>query len=255
VPFLALGLALLPTLPWLRHPYLRWALGMALAVPFAVNLDPDVLVDGAYFDDGLLAVAALAAIALPTLVLVRREPAVAMRATYAGSAALIAVAVVWPQAEDYLETRYATVWQGLSLNRSFTWAKETSDARIALAGTTSGFYQYGYYGNDVSNEVVYVGEHRPHGAIVPYRTCAGWRRALNEGDFDYVVTTPTLNAAAIGSPGFSPERSWTAPGRSSTAILEDGPVTVFELNGRLPTTACAALRPAFRGLPPLLRAQ
>ena len=69
----------------------------------------------------------------------------------------------------------------------------SSDARIGLAGTTAGFAGYGFYGTDLSNEVVYLGEEGPHGAFNAIPTCQAFRAAVNDADLDYLVTSPFLN--------------------------------------------------------------
>ena len=82
------------------------------------------------------------------------------------------------------------------------------DARIGLAGTTAGFLQYGFYGTDLSNRVIYLGEKGPHGAYNAIPTCAAFRTAVNAADLDYLVTTPFLNFIHTGTPIPSPEASW-----------------------------------------------
>ena len=82
------------------------------------------------------------------------------------------------------------------------------DARIGLAGTTAGFAQYGFYGTDLSNRVVYLGEEGPHGAFNAIPTCAAFRAAVNAADLDYLVTAPFLNFLHPGDPIPSPEARW-----------------------------------------------
>ena len=53
----------------------------------------------------------------------------------------------------------------MHLDSAYRWARDTEDARIGLAGTTAGFLQYGFFGTDLSNRVVYLGEKGPHGAF------------------------------------------------------------------------------------------
>ena len=82
---------------------------------------------------------------------------------------------------------------GYDLDSAYRWAQDVRDARIGLAGTTAGFLGYGFYGADLSNRVVYLGEEGPHGAFNAIPTCAAFRAAVNDADLDYLVTSPFLN--------------------------------------------------------------
>ena len=68
--------------------------------------------------------------------------------------------------------------------------EEPTDARIAVVGGRPGFKQYVFYGDDLSNHVQYVADHRSHGGFFPIETCEAWREALNDGGYDYVVIGP-----------------------------------------------------------------
>ena len=96
----------------------------------------------------------------------------------------------------------------MHLDSAYRWARDTEDARIGLAGTTAGFLQYGFYGTDLSNRVVYLGEKGPHGAFNAIPTCRGFRAAVNAADLDYLVTAPFLNFIHPGTPVPSPEAGW-----------------------------------------------
>ena len=85
---------------------------------------------------------------------------------------------------------------------------DVEDARIGLAGTTAGFPGYGFYGTDLSNRVVYLGEEGPHGAFNAIPTCAAFRAAVNDADLDYLVTSPFLNFIHPSDPVASPEARW-----------------------------------------------
>ena len=65
---------------------------------------------------------------------------------------------------------------GMDLDSAYRWARGVDDARIGLAGTTAGFLGYGFYGTDLSNRVVYLGEEGPHGAFNAIPTCAALPR-------------------------------------------------------------------------------
>ena len=71
----------------------------------------------------------------------------------------------------------------------YAWARQAEDQRIALVGDNR---QYPLTGRDLSNQVRYLARNRDGLDIAPIRSCAEWRRALNRGDFDYVVLAPSL---------------------------------------------------------------
>ena len=96
----------------------------------------------------------------------------------------------------------------MDLDSAYRWARDVEDARIGLAGTTAGFPGYGFYGTDLSNRVVYLGERGPHGAFNAIPTCADFRAAVNDADLDYLVTAPFLNFIDPDDPVPSPEARW-----------------------------------------------
>ena len=110
--------------------------------------------------------------------------------------------------------RYANALEGFHLNRAIAWAKPVSGARIATAGRGGVFLQYGFYGDDLSNEVQWLGQPGPKGAWLPIETCEELREAVNEGDYEYAVTTydrrfpdaDQTSREASGSGGTPPPR-------------------------------------------------
>ena len=125
----------------------------------------------------------------------------------------------------------------------------SSDARIGLAGTTAGFLQYGFYGTDLSNRVVYLGEKGPHGAFNAIPTCRAFRAAVNAADLDYLVTSPFLNFIHPGNPIPSPEAGWLRGEPAVTPIDRSGPVTVWRVRGQLDPAACGPANAPLRRIP------
>jgi hypothetical protein len=154
--------------------------------------------------------------------------------------ALLVIAIGYPLQRHYLDDRFASGSEvpGLSLDSAYVWAGDKSDTRIGLAGTTAGFLQYGLYGTDLSNHVIYLGEKGPHGAYNAIPTCAAFRTAVNTADLDYLVTTPFLNFIHTGNPISSPEAIWLHGSRAAVPIKRDGPVTVWRIDGKLDPSAC-----------------
>jgi hypothetical protein len=158
--------------------------------------------------------------------------------------ALLVVAIGYPLQRHYLEHRFLNDGPpeeripGAHLDSAYRWARDTGDARIGLAGTTAGFLQYGFYGTDLSNRVVYLGEQAPHGAYNAIPTCARFRAAVNAADLDYLVTTPFLNFIDPNAPIPSPEAKWLHGDPAVKPINQSGPVTVWKLNAKLNPAAC-----------------
>jgi hypothetical protein len=145
---------------------------------------------------------------------------------------LLVAAIGYPVQRHYLENRYADPsFTTPGLNAAFKWAQGITDARIATTSTR----QYPLYGRDLSNEVDYVGEEQPHGGFTAPTTCPTWRHLLNEGHYDYVVTS--RDRIEPGKPTYPATVSWTqAPG--ATVILRKPPTIVFRLRTPLDPSAC-----------------
>ncbi|MFP5388841.1 MAG: hypothetical protein ACLGG5_06025, partial [Thermoleophilia bacterium] len=124
--------------------------------------------------------------------------------TLAAVFVLAAVVLGYPLQRHYLEHRYADPsFTTPGLNAAFAWAQDITDARIATTSTR----QYPLYGRDLSNEVTYVGTEQPHGGFTAPKTCPEWRRLLNAGNYDYVVTS--RDRIEPGKPTYPPTSRWT----------------------------------------------
>ena len=144
----------------------------------------------------------------------------------------------------------------MDLDDAYRWARGVRDARIGLAGTTAGFAGYGFYGPDLSNHVVYLGEKGPHGAFNAIPTCAGFRAAVNDADLDYLVTSPFLNFIHPGKPIPSPEARWlqrrrrrrtALPRRQGHRLEGHRPAEAHLRRGERPRCARSRTRPAPEG--------
>ena len=145
---------------------------------------------------------------------------------------LAAIVVGYPVQRHYLENRYADPsFSTPGLNSAFRWARDVSGARIATTSTR----QYPLFGTDLSNEVRYVGEDRPHGGYVAPAGCRAWRRLLNEGEYDYVVAS--RDRTEPGRPPYPPTARWTE-GPWATPILAIPPTKVFRITAPLDPSTC-----------------
>ncbi len=163
----------------------------------------------------------------------------------AGIVAVGALGAGWWEQDHYLERRYENLSPQLRLAEAARWGRDLRDARVAVSGVRGVFNQYPFYGTDLSNEVQWLGEEGPDGAYVRISDCATWRRALADGSYTHVVTT--YDPFLPGELTDTKEALWTREDPAAREILRDGPVSVFELEGAPDPEACGdlpALSPA-----------
>jgi hypothetical protein len=201
-PSLILGLALLPTVPQLRN---RLA-SLKVSSPFFADSARNRELSGWFGRPAALGMGLVLAL-------------LAVVAGYAGQ-------------RHYLKHRYADPgFTTPGLNAAFAWAQGITDARIATTSTR----QYPLYGRDLSNEVTYIGTEQPHGGFTAPTTCLEWRRLLNEGNYDFVVTT--RDRIEPGKPPYPPAARWTAaPG--AAVVLRKPPTVIYKLRTPLDPSAC-----------------
>jgi hypothetical protein len=248
IPALLAALVLVPLPRFLDPPKRQWALVVVLAVAYLLTDRPD----HALHEKGRVFALAFAIVfvAVPALIwLARRDGA--PRVAVAGALAALVLAAIglgYPVQRHYLNHRFAnagaeTSIPGMDLNDAYRWARGVRDSRIGLAGTTAGFAGYGFYGPDLSNHVVYLGEKGPHGAYNAIPTCARFRAAVNDENLDYLVTSPFLNFLHPGKPVPSPEARWLQGSGGAEPLLREGKVTVWKITGPLRATCGAANEP------------
>lgn len=275
IRYLAPGLALALVLAALPAPLgavrERWwrlgALGLfgALTALNVLHFDP---IDTGRLPESLLL--ALAVVALPVVIVLLAARGVSRTALAAGAAVvLLALALAGRAAQrDYLDARYSAaaadypreeqpaVELGQGLGPAYEWARGIEGARIGLAGTTGALFQYGLWGLDSSNRVRFIGDRQDRGAFDEFAECPEWIAAVNEGDFDFVVTTPDYDQDDPGSATRPVEAAWIGAAANAERLpLAPGPlaslsprgrlVDVFRVGGPLDPAACAGapLRP------------
>jgi hypothetical protein len=255
VPALAMALVLIPLVSWFSRPRLQLALGLLLTFTFFVTGYDDAI----WRESGrLFGVAfALVTVFAPAMLWRWRD-----RFSGGGTRAIVMVSVAavalgllfaaWPLSRHYSDQRYAEFEAEAGLAEPYRWADGIQDARIGLAGTTAGFRQYGFFGNDLSNEVVYIGREAPHGGFDVIRDCAAFRRAVNRADVDYLVTSPFLNFNGDRAPIYSPEADWVAGDPAVERVTPAGEVQVWRLSGPLDPGRCPADAPGPEATPGLV---
>ena len=251
-PAAALGLALLPCLPALRHGERRRGIvTLGLLVLLGFGIGSLVQWHQGHVKGAIAAaIVVLAGFALFGWLRSRGLIGPAGRPGWRlglAAAALVAVVLAgFAEQRHYLEHRYENTSPTLKLADALRWSRDVRDARIAIGGIRGVFNQYPFYGTDLSNHVQWLGEKGPHDAYLRIPDCRRWRRAIDAGGYDYVVTTyDPFNPGRLTD---TKEALWTRRDPATREILHDGPVSIFEVDGRLDPAGC-------QGLPRLSRAE
>lgn len=253
IPALGLSVVLIPLSGWFDRGWRRFALGLLLVGLFVGTSasDPVVSAPGRTFG---LAIALLF-VALPFVFWMNRERLAGMLpvpplAYGLGLALIVFAFFAWPMQKSYFENRYQSFesGQGSGMTDPYRWADSTSDTKIALAGTTAGFKQYGFYGPDLSNDVVYVGRDAARGGFEAIDSCEEFARTVNALDPDYLVTSPYLNFNEYENPVRSPETLWALNDRSLEVVVQpvldaERPVIVWSVPEPMDPRRCRALEP------------
>ena len=243
VPALTLGLCLLPLEPRLTPQRARVPL---LAGGFAALLLTGLFSDsaaswGENFSSipwsifaGAAIVGSIASIAVITGRSGKRAGLIATAVL-----ALAAIGVLWSFTDDYLRNRYSRDFFSFQPNGVAVWAKPTADKRIAVVGSSGAFTQYTLYGDDLSNYVQYLGRKAPGGDFRAITTCADLLEAIDQGNYDYLVTTPTLDLNRPTVLTSAPERVWVLGSNGAREIRQNGLSSVFRITGDLADSGCA----------------
>jgi hypothetical protein len=247
VPGLALGLALLPLEPRITSERFRLPLlvGGLIALFFTSRYsDANVAWDGRFASIPWAVLIGIVLIGAPVGLALLAKRGALLAAGAGAVLTLAAAAVGWARQDDYFAHRYdRKVDFAFHLDDAVRWAKPTSGLRIGVAGTSGAYSQYGFYGDDLDNYVQYVGRHLPEADFRAITSCPEFRRAVNAGSYDYLVTTPTLDLNNPSNVGPAPERGWVIDDPAVREVLHSGPelrgVSIFRIEGQLDPSGCA----------------
>jgi hypothetical protein len=195
---------------------------------------------------------ALTVVALPLLlVFLSRRGLRPVPLAGIGAAALIALAIFGRFAQkDYLDLRYSSAAPdyprteqpatelGQGLGAAYDWARGTHDQKIALSGTMGALFQYGLWGPDSSNDVRYIGNKGPRGSFNEIPECPEWIAALNDGNYDYVVTTPTYHQDDPAADTAPVQSDWISRAVNVQRVVGAGLVDIWKITGPLDPIAC-----------------
>jgi hypothetical protein len=241
-PSVALAFALLPCLPASRGTPARRARALlAVFVLAAFTIGSLVQWHQGHVKGALAAAAVVAAggivIGLASLRGIRwgnLRPS--RRIAAVGLAVIVAVAGGYEVQKRYMQHRYEDAGSVPDLSGAFGWVRGIHDSRIALAGVRGIFTQYAFYGPDLSNQVQWLGHQTAHDGYARIATCDRWYRAVNDGNYRYVVATH--DPYDPGTLTTTPESRWTGADPNASVVLRDGPLHIFEIQGPLDPSNC-----------------
>jgi hypothetical protein len=252
-PGLALALvmaAIAPVLAGRRALAARYLAFVLFAVLAVVSADVVGTIDGDRIP-GTLLLAAAVVLLPPALVLLSRRGVPRLAVAGIAAAALAGLVFVGNAArEDYLDVRYSdaaadyptseqpAIELDQGLGAAYQWARETEDEDIGLVGTTGALFQYGLWGPDSSNSVRYLGQREDRGAFEEIAACPEFLAAVNERDFDYVVTTPDYDQDDPTAAVLPIQRAWLAAAPNAERVAGENLVDVWRLDGMLDPAAC-----------------
>jgi hypothetical protein len=255
VPGLILALVMLPIARPLRAPDKRsWQTLLFLTVVYAIT----VVTTPRWFTDYLVGAVflTLALVWVPAgLSLSRTRMAVSRAAVAATAVVMVVLAVVLGRAQQvqYAEQHYVNPDPFLGEGgpkEAYVFAQKLRDKKIGIIGSSQIIFgQYGFYGNDVSNHVEFIGVKGPHGANRLPTSCERLRRLINEGGYEYLVMSQYTQDTGpyntgVENPYQFPVYAWVKKDPALELVVKDEEAMpqvdfVFEVNGKLDPAGCA----------------
>lgn len=249
MPGLLLGLMLLPLAEPLRStPRRRWITLGFLTVVYAITVLTTPWWILRYLPGAVILTLALVW-APAGLGYLRNTGRLSRIGLVGGLVAVLALLLVVGRGQQvqYSEEHYTdgTLFlQGGGPSRMFEIAREWQNKRIGVAGSGAIFFsQYGLYGADRSNHVQYIGVESDRGTYRLATTCEQFREKINEGDFDYLVTTQYTEDSPDAQNRF-PVRAWVKDDPAVREVdFEDTedmsqPTWIYAIEGRLDPGGC-----------------
>jgi hypothetical protein len=167
-------------------------------------------------------------------------------AAAAGGVLLLAVVLGRAQEVQYYNQHYTNTspfLQDGGPRKAYTFARNRHGARIGIAGSGEIFFgQYGFYGANLDNYVQYIGVEGEDGTYRLATTCRQFRRLVNQGDYDYLITSKATQDSPEAD-YYYPVYAWLKTDPALQLVLEEPDITpqpdyVFKVNGEL-DASCA----------------
>jgi len=172
----------------------------------------------------------------------------------ASAVAVVLLAVVLGRAQQvqYADQHYVNPLPFLGEGgprEAYEFTQKLHDKRIGIIGSSEIIFgQYGFYGNDVSNSVEFIGVKGPHGSNRLPTSCPQLRRLVNEGGYEYLVMsqyTEDTGPYNTGTPNQYqfPIYAWVKNDPAVKLLISEPAITpqpdyVFKVNGKLDPGAC-----------------
>jgi hypothetical protein len=251
VPGLVLALALLPIARPLRAPDKRaWRTLLFLAVVYAITVLATPRWYPGFFVGTIFLTLALVW-APGALAWLRARGEVSRAVVLGVSAVVVLLAVVLGRAQQvqYADHHYTEpdhFLQDGGPKKAYTFAQHQHDKRIGIAGSGEIFFgQYGFYGNDLSNHVQYIGVPGPDGTYRLATSCQQFRRQINAGNYDYLIMS-RYTEDSPEAPYWYRIYYWVESDPALKKIIEEPDITpepdyVFKVDGKLNPAGCAQL--------------
>jgi hypothetical protein len=249
IPGLVLAMVLLPIARPLRAPDKRaWQTLLFLTAVYVIT----VLTTPRWYPTYLFGAIfiTLALVWVPSalsLGRVRRKVSRPIVAAAIGAVVLLAVVLGRAQQVQYADQHYTktTLFLGEGgPQKAYAFAQHQHDKRIGIAGSSEIIFgQYGFYGNDASNTVKYIGVPGPDGTYRLATTCKAFRREINAGDYDYIIISQaTQDSEEV--PYWYPIYAWVKNDPALELVVAEPTIVpqpdyVFKVKGRLDPAGCA----------------
>jgi hypothetical protein len=254
VPGLVLAMTMVPLARPLRAPDRRaWMTLLFLTAVYAIT----VLTTPRWFTTYLLGTVflTLCLVWAPAGLTLMRSRGRMSRGVVAGVAAsvvLLAVVLGRAQQVQYADQHYVNTLPFLGEGgprEAYEVTQKLHDKKIGIIGSSEIIFgQYGFYGNDASNEVEYIGVRGPHGSNRLPTSCPQLRRLINEGGYQYVVMSQyTEDVGPYNSeyknPYQFPIYAWVKNDPALKQIVAEPTIVpepdyVFKVVGKLDPSAC-----------------
>jgi hypothetical protein len=248
-PGLVLAMALLPIARPLRAPDKRaWQTLLFLTAVYAIT----VLTTPRWYPTYLFGAIfiTLALVWVPSALSLGRVRGKVSRPIVGaaiGLVVLLAVVLGRAQQVQYADQHYTktTLFLGEGgPQKAYAFAQKQHDARIGIAGSSEIIFgQYGFYGNDASNRVKFIGVPGPNGAYRLATTCRAFRREINAGDYDYLIISEATQDVP-GAEFWYPIYRWIKDDPALKLLIAEPTIVpqpdyVFKVDGKLDPAGCA----------------
>lgn len=127
--------------------------------------------------------------------------------------------------------------------KAFAFAQRQHDKRIGIVGSSEIIFgQYGFFGNDASNSVDYIGVPGPHGSYRLATTCQQFKRRINAGNYDYVIMSQFTQDSPAAEYWY-PIYYWVKDDPALKLLIKEldivpQPDFVFKVEGKLDPSLC-----------------